>query len=322
MLKKLTLCVWASVKISSLVNATGPEDVEVLEEKSPVGSEFYLSQSLGAGTFFKNYQQRPYVATNLYAYPYYQYGPFLGEREVKIHAELRAEFEWMGENNAFKGKFADKLDFGDLKIRAELKKALYGLGLSFSPAFKVEIPLSKSSRSANRVLGLGGFFTVAWSNYGFFLTYKPVALGYIHSTRYKSGECGGDSSADDRLDNGKCKVEGRQGVALLKNTVSAGYKYGSHKFTLAFRTYHSFLRPIDQSERPEKEPKSDLLLQTLAFAEYAYDLPLSVPTTVILGISGEQSYYDSRLGFRMPFFDFSDPKKNLTEAYVALNVAM
>ncbi len=147
-------------------------------------------------------------------------------------------------------------------------------------------------------------------------------IGYIHSAPYKSGNCDASSVGDDQLGAGQCKLEGRQGLALLKNTVSLGYKHDSHTFTLALRTYHSFLRAKGGGEKPEKTPKSNILEQTLGFIEYAYALPLAVPTTLILGISGEQSYYDAQGGFRMPFFDFTEPAKNVTEAYVAFNVAL
>ena len=56
------------------------------------GSEFYVSQNIVAATFFKEYKQEPYVASNFYAFPYYQYGPFLKDRALKIHAELSSSF--------------------------------------------------------------------------------------------------------------------------------------------------------------------------------------------------------------------------------------
>ncbi len=132
MFKRVLVVLWATLQISSLAVAIDSEEAETLDEKSPIGSEFYMSQNIGAGTFFKDYQQKAYLATNLYAYPYYQYGPFLGERELKFHAELHTALEWMGENNPFPGKFADKFRLGRFKASCWVKKALYAKTLGFS----------------------------------------------------------------------------------------------------------------------------------------------------------------------------------------------
>jgi hypothetical protein len=300
------------------------DEIVASQSKSSFGADLYLSNNLGASTFFKNYRQDPYVATSFYAYPFFKQGPFWSDREFKIHAEASAFLEWVSQGNPFSGKFDKKFSMGDLKIRAELKKALTqkDLGLSLTPAFKLEAPLSKSSRLSNRLLGLGGYFAATWSKWGFFLTYKPVALGYIYSAPYKSQECGQDVVDDDRLISGKCKAAGRQTLVLVKNGFLAGYTKDPHSITLGFRLYHSFLRKANQGEKPELKPSSGLMEATLAYLEYSYSLPTTLPTSLILGISGYQNPYDAKNGFRLPFANFAEPEKNLTEAYVAINVTI
>lgn len=143
----------------TLALAGRAEQIEkAIERKFPIGAEFNLSQNVGAGTFFKQFEQDTYVASNLYAFPYYKYGPFWQGRELKVHAQLHTIFEWRGEKNPFPGKIDDKFSMGDFKLRAELKNALSWpeLGLSLAPGIKLEAPLSKSSRDANRLIGLGG----------------------------------------------------------------------------------------------------------------------------------------------------------------------
>lgn len=300
------------------------EDAAPVQEKFPLGADIYLTNNVGAGTFFKPYQQQPYVASSLYLYPHYLSGPILGEREIKVQAELSGNLEWMSTDNPFPGKFKDKWSLGDMKVRAEFKKALYAKdwGLSLSPAFKLEAPFSSGSWSSNRVIGLGGYFTANFSMGGFFLTYKPVVLGYAYSAPYKTGDCSDENIADDRLSNGKCKAAGRQTMALWKNGFFTGYTNGTHTVTLGFRTYHSFLRGANKGEKPEKEASSGIMEATLGLLEYAYNLPVSVPTTILLGVSSYQAPYDANKAFRFPFFSFADPAKNQTEAYVAVNVTI
>lgn len=292
--------------------------------KSSFGADLYLSNNLGASTVFKNYRQDPYVATSFYVYPFFKQGPFWHDREFKVHAEMSAFLEWISQGNPFAGKFDKKLGLGDLKIRAELKKALTlkELGISWTPALKLEAPFSKSSRLGNRLVGLGGYFAATWSKWGFFLTYKPVALGYIYSAPYKSQECAQDVGDEDRLSSGKCKASGRQTMALVKNGFLAGYVKDPHSITLGFRLYHSFLRKANQGEKAEVKPSSGLMEATLAYLEYSYNLPTTLPTSLILGISGYQNPYDAKNGFRLPFANFAEPEKNQTEAYVAINVTI
>ncbi len=293
-------------------------------KKLPVGADFYLSNNLGAGTVSTAYKQDPYVASSLYAYPNLKFGPFWGEREFKAHVELNGNLEWMGKDNPIGGSFGDKLSVGDIKVRAEFKKALYAkdLGLSFSPALKLEAPASKGSRDGNRIIGLGGFFSATWSRWGLFATYKPVFLAYAYSNAYKTGACADDASADDKLSDGTCKVAGRQTMIMLKNGFFTGYTNGNHTLTLGFRFYHQFLREANKGEKAETTPSSGVMEATLGLLEYAYNLPISLPTSLIVGVSGYQAPYDASGGFRVPFFNFTEPEKNQTEAYLAMNISI
>lgn len=295
-----------------------------VSKKLPIGADLYMSNNVGASTVSAAYEQGPYVASWLYLYPYFKSDPFWGEREFRLQTELSTSFEWLGKDNPFPGKFSDKLTFGDFKVRAELKKALEAkeLGLSLSPAFKLEAPLSKASRDANRVIGLGGYLSAAWSKWGFFLKYKPVAMGYIYSAPYKSGACTQTSANEDKLADGDCKVAGRQTMLLVKNGVFTGYNGGNHTITLGFRSYHSFLRQAGSGEKPEKSASSGIMEATLGLVEYSYDIQSRWPTTLTLGVSSYQNPYDMREAFRAPFFDFTEPGKNLTEAYLAVNVSI
>lgn len=301
------------------------DEEAVVEKRLPIGAELNLGTNVGAGTVFPStYNQGSFVATSLYAYPYYKTEKFWGEREFKLHGEASTAFEWLGKGNPFPGQINNKFSFGDVKVRAELKKALYAkdAGLSLATAFELEAPVSKSARTANRIIGLGGFLNAAWSKYGVTLSYKPVAIAYIHSTPFKSDACSADAVDSDKLSNGDCLVAGRQTMVTLKNTVQLGYEFGNNSLTLAFRTYHNFLRRPGSGEKTELKASSNITESTLSFLEYAYNFPTEIPTSIILGLSGYQAPYDASGSFRVPFFNFTEPEKNETEAYVQLNVTI
>lgn len=324
MIKKFLYLLLAALFCSApVIFAEGEEEAPV-KKTLPVGADLYLSNNIGAGTIAKAYQQDPYLASSFYLYPYYKIGPFLNERELRFHGELSSSLEWMGKKNPISADFFNKFSLGDLKLRAELKKAINAksAGLTISPTFEVEAPLAKGSRVANRILGIGGYVTATWSQWGFFFTYKPNAIAYVHSVNYKSDDCGDENTDADKVGDGQCKAAGRQTMVLWKNGFFTGYQQGNHTLTLGFRTYHSFLRDAGQGEKPDKEKGSDILESTLGLLEYAYNFSTDFPTTLYVGVSGFQSPYDANGKFRMPFFSFSEPSKNVTEAYVAVNVSI
>lgn len=300
-------------------NGLGDERVRV-----PVGLDLYVSNNLGAGTIFKAYEQASYVASSLYAYPYFKVGPFLGDRELKVYGEISTAFEWIGHNNPFPGKFNEKFSVGDIKLRAELRRAMSFAdpGISISPALKLEIPSSRGSQQLNRILGVGGYLKNTWSKWGFFFIYKPVILGYIHSAPFRSGDCQADMDPEDRLGGGFCRYEGRQTLFLFKNGLSLGYEYDTHTISLGFRTYHSFLRRRDEGEKPSKRQYGKVKEATLGVLEYAYRFSESAPASLIFGLSSYQSPYDIRDGFRWPFVSFVEPAKNETEAYIAVEMSI
>ncbi len=300
------------------------ETETAVKKTLPVGADFQLANNVGAGAISEAYQQDPYVASTLYIFPNVKFGPFWGERQFTTQVELKGELEWMGQGNPIGKSFGDKFNLYDVKVRAELSKALYesDSGISLSPAFKMELPASKSSRDDNRIIGLGGYLNATWSKWGFFATYKPVFVAYAHSAPYKSGNCADDASADDKLSNGSCKVAGRQTMMMLKNGFFTGYNRGSHTVTLGFRTYHQFLRESNQGEKPEKEAGSGVMEATLALVEYGYKLPVTMPTAIVVGLQGYQAPYDASNKFRAPFVSFAEPEKNQTEAYLAFNVSI
>lgn len=300
------------------------DELEIETTKRPIGADFYVTNNVGAGTAFTKYQQDPYVASTLYLYPYYKTAAFLGEREFRLQTELSSVVEWMSKGNPINGSVANKLGLGDLKVRAEFKKALYhqGSGIALSPALKLEAPLSKASRESNRVIGLGGYINATWSKWGLFLSYKPVALGFAYSVPYKSGSCPENSGSDDVVLGDVCKIAGRQTMALIKNGLFGGYTYGNHTATIGFRSYHQILRKPNSGEKAEEKPTSGVLESSLGVVEYAYKMESTWPTTLSLGVSSMQNPYDMKDGFRMPFFSFKEPSKNQTEAYVALNVSI
>ncbi len=298
------------------------EEEQVVKKPLPIGADIYLGQSVGAKAPLKN-DQEAYVATNIYAYPYYKSAPFWGDRQIKLFTELYTGLDWMSEGNPFVGDINKKYSFGDIKIRTELMKALKfsDLGLTITPAFEIETPVSKNARKANRIAGLGGYVTFAWTKWGFFVSWRPTVIGYVHSETFKSGECDATSSAADKLYGNTCKLPGRQTMVLLKNSLYMGYTYNEHTVTIGTRINHSFLRKPNQGERPGPS-NADIMESSIAFLEYGYALPTEKPLSLMAGFYSSQDTYAARDGYRIPFFNLAEPKKNETEFYVAMNLSL
>lgn len=162
----------------------------------------------------------------------------------------------------------------------------------------------------------------AFAKAGFSVSYKPIVVGYIYGAPYKTGACAPDSAEGDRISGDTCKAAGRQTMVLLRNQFLVGYEVGDHSISLGYRTFHHFLRGENRGEKPEKVASSNIKEASLGFLEYAYKLPFMTPTTLTVGLSGEQGLYDAAGHYRLPFFDFSAPSKNITEAYVGVMVAL
>lgn len=285
--------------------------------------DLYLGNNIGAGTTFKQFKQEPYIYTELYAYPNITLGTFLGDRKIKLQAEIGSAFDWVSNKKLFTEEPIKKFNLSDIKFTMTLLNALKDdqLGLSLTPAVTIAAPVSSSSRSANRILAVGGSVSARWSNSGFFVTYKPSASSYIHSAPYKESKCQEDSNDSDRLSNGKCKSSSKQTMFYLKNSIYAGYGTGDHKFTLGFRFYHHFLRG-EGHKVIDTKGSSNIMEATLGVVEYAYNLPFVTPMTFMVGLSGYQGKYDASKRIRVPFFDFVEPEKNQTEFYLALEMSI
>jgi hypothetical protein len=298
------------------------QDSAVVKEPLPVGLDLYMSQSLGAAAPFKD-KQAPYVATSLYLYPYYKTKPFWGERRIKTFFELYSNYEWLGQGETFISKPGEKFSWGDIKFRTELSNGLKftDIGLTINPVFEIEVPVSLNSRKANRIMGIGGYLNTLWSKWGLFINYKPVAIGYVHTENYKSGDCDSTSTDDDRLGGNRCKIAGRQTMLTLKNGVFVGYSNLGHSVTAGMRVNHHFLRKAGQGEKPSSS-NADVMEAVVASLEYGYSFSLDTPLSLMAGVFSSQDAYAAKDGFRMPFFNFTEPSKNETEFYLAMSLSI
>lgn len=318
--KQHKILLWA-VFLSSFSSFSAEEE-KVVKEPWPVGSDFYLSQSVGAKAPFKA-EQAPYVNSSLYVYPYYKSKPFWGERRIKTSVELHATFDWLSDGKSFVNPAGERFNFLDVKVRSEFQNALkFGdIGLSISPGLEIETPTSKAALKSNRIAGIGGYINFNWSKWGFFAKYRPVALGYVHTDTFKSGQCSETSTEADKLGGNACKLSGRQTMVLLKNGVFLGYNFEAHAITAGMRVNHTFLRAPGQGEK-ESSGDADVMESSVAMLEYGYTFPIQIPFSLAAGVSSSQDYYPVKEGFRVPFFSLVEPSKNETEFYLAMNLSI
>lgn len=321
MVKKQHKIFFLAVFLASFSSFSAEEE-KVVKEPLPVGLDFYLSQSLGAKAPFKT-EQAPYVTSSLYAYPYYKSKPFWGERRIKAFLEFYTTFDWVSDGHSFVGRAGEKFNFNDIKVRTELQNALKfsDIGLSITPGLEIETPTSKTARKSNRIAGIGGYINFNWSKWGFSLIYRPVALGYVHTDTYKSGECGQNSGEADKLGGNVCKLPGRQTMLQLKNGIYLGYNYKSHTITTGMRVNHAFLRAPGQGEK-HNPYEGDIMESSVAMLEYGYAFSTEKPLSLMAGVSSSQDYYPAKKGFRMPFFSLVEPSKNETEFYLAMTMSI
>lgn len=299
--------------LTSTLGIAQEEEIESKVKKPYLGAEISVNQAIAPGTVSKNLGTEKSLTSDLLLLPTLKSDPFWGDRYVKAAFEFYSIFEWLPKND---GKPAEQVTFSDVKFRTQLKNAVSpeDFGLSYAPGIEVEIPASKASSVANRIIGLGLNSALVWSKWGLTLSYKPTAVGYIHSLPYKSSTCTPENGNDDQLGNGQCRMDGRQTMLLVKNGLYAEYALGSNVFTLAFKTYHGVLRPTDEAQKYTES--------TLAYLEYGYKLPTSFEMTLKLGVTSFNPTYDPKDGFRMPFFSGQPGASNFTNMYAGIDVTL
>ncbi|MCA9508641.1 MAG: hypothetical protein KC505_09490, partial [Myxococcales bacterium] len=278
-----------------------------------LGAEISVNQAVAPGAISSRFGESRSLTSDLLLKPTLKSKEFWGDRYLKADLEFYSIFEWMPKNTA---KAGEKLSFNDVKFRTQLKNAVnhQASGISYAPGVEVEIPASKTSSVSNRIIGLGLNSALSWSKWGLTLSYKPTAVAYIHSLPYKSSACSPDSSAEDKLSGNQCRVDGRQTMLMLKNQLSAEYTLGANVFTLAFKTYHNFLRPNEEAQKYTES--------TLAYLEYGYKLPTSFETILKLGITSYNPAYDPANGFKVPFVSTNVGASNFTNIYAGVDITL
>lgn len=304
--------------LSTLLYSREEEIITHDTVKFPLGADIYMSHNLGAGTFFKAYKQDPSFTSYLYLYPYIKTPNFAHDRQIRLQTEFSILASWL--DGKPKPNFADRFGLGDGKIRIELLNALKSntIGLALSPGLKFEFPWSKSSQDANKLAGLGAYININWSLWGFFIKYKPIFIAYGYDLPYKTISCDQNNTSLPKLANGRCQSLEQQTIVLLKNNFFTGYTRGNHTLTAGFKAFHSYLRPLDNANNNN----SDILESSVLVFEYSYNWVNKFPSVVSIGISSLQNNYDVKQGFRMPFLNFTEAHKNITEGYLALNISI
>lgn len=272
-------------------------------------SNIYLSQAKN-----QNLMPENSFNTGLMLLPNLSLRPFKNDITLKTSLEAYFEFEWLGKKRS---SLLNSFEISDLKIRSQFKNAYLNknLGLSFTPGLKTEIPISNSSRIANRILGIGTNLNLTWTKLGIIASIKPTIIFYIHSHPYKSSTCTDINSEGDRLTNGLCILKDPQTLVSSKNGVFLGYTLGNHTLMSGINISFGFLRR--DSENNDKTIK----LGTLGLLEYSYKLPVLLPMAVTLGINSNNQNYLFKESFKIPFFSTINGANHLSSIYANLDIS-
>lgn len=279
----------------------------------PLGIDIALNNIYLANAKNQNLPLKNSFITGLMLLPHLSLRPFKNDITVKTSLEANIEFEWL---NKKKSSLLNSFEISDLKIRSQFKNAYLNknLGLSFTPGLKTEIPISSSSRIANRMLGLGTNLNLTWTKWGIIASIKPTIVAYFHSHPYKSSECTDMNTEGDRLTNGLCILKDPQTLVSSKNGIFLGYTLGDHTLMSGVNVSFGLLR-INQ-ENADKTIK----LGTLGILEYVYKLPIDLPMAVTLGINSNNQSYLYKERFKVPFFSTINGASHLSSIYANLDI--
>ena len=290
------------------------EIAEQKVNKRYLSADITLYQTMGSGVISKKLAPSQSLLTDLNLIPTLKSKTFWGDRFIQSELDFYASFEWFAQNT---GNPEDRLSFNDTKLRFLMKNALgdKDVGLTFNAGIETEIPSTPGSSIANRIFGIGPNLALKWSKWGFSLSYKPVAVAYMHSLPYKSSTCNEANAEGDNLGDGQCKVTGQQTMLMWKNGLYAEYETGAHTIMVGLKTYHGFLRQSPESIQKYNE-------STLGMLEYTYNFPTELDMGVTLGLSSLNPAYNPSDGTKVPFFSRHSSSSNFTNVYLAYNIVL
>ena len=324
------------------------------ENKTNFNVSSTLSNSMGIGTFVSGYSKIPQLTSSLSLSPEYQL-PAIGQLPpMSLYADASLGLWWLDSYYTSQAEVNNRFTLTDLSLGLSAPKIVdfKNINLSLSPYIESIFPLSKSSQSLNRYVGVSLGFSLAYKISDVTFSYSPSFSTWAYGNAAITAPCREAGSKnnlppvinpqniDFDLDqylqqltmepsqvvnsNGLCQVAGRQSVGVLVNSAKIKWAKKGHTVSVGFGWYINFLRPL--ADRPdlrgEYASNQQFTEATLGKIAYSYKIPVDFDLSIGVGVISYQAMFSKQGKINFPFFDFVTPGKNQTEFYLNLTAGI
>lgn len=313
-----------------------------------------LSNSVGIGTFVAGYSQIPQLTSSLSLSPEYQLPPIANLPPMSLYADATLGWWWLNSYYTSQAEVNNRFTFSDVSFGLSAPKIvdLKNINLSLSPYVEAIFPLSKSSQSLNRYVGVSLGFSLGYKLDDFSFSYSPAFSTWAYGNSAITVPCSeaglknnlppvvNPQNIDFDLDqylqeltmgptqamnsDGICQVAGRQSVGVLSNSAKVAWSRDGHSISVKFGWYINFLRPLEKRPelRGEYASNQQFTEATLGKIAYSYKIPVDFDLSIGVGIVSYQAMFSKEGKLNFPFFDFVTPGKNQTEFYLNLTAGI
>jgi hypothetical protein len=325
-----------------------------LEKTNNFHASATLNNSLGVGTFVSGYGQVPSLISSLTVSPSFLL-PKLGKLpQMNLAAIASLNWRWLDSFASSNFNMNNRLSYSDVTFILSSSKILNfpDAGIFLDAAADLMVPISKPSRTLNRLVGFKVNTVVYYRKSDFYISWIPSFSSWIHSNAAMTGPCRetGSGSAlppvinpqnidfeldqylqelvisriEERNSDGTCLVAGRQTIGSLTNTMQVRWAPGRHSISLSFGWHINYLRSLSNNTAFKGEHASlqNFTQATLGQVSYAYRIPVDFDLVISGGIVSYQASYSKQGTFNFPFFDFVTPGKNQTQFFLALTAGI
>lgn len=325
-----------------------------LEEKSPLSGSATLGNSLGIGTFVAGHGQVPSLTSSLTVTPAYALPKVSGMPTLNLSAFASMNMWWLKSYSTSAFNASNRISYSDITLTLSAPKIVNfsDIGLSLSSNIGLTAPISKISRTLNRMAGFQVGGDVTYQKSAFSVSWFPAFSTWAYSGAAMTGPCrevgegsvlppvinpqdinfGLDqylqelviSRSEERNSDGTCLVVGRQTIGMLSNAMRAAWAPGRHNVALSFAWYINYLRPLSSNPSLVGDHASlqNFTQATLGKLSYAYQIPVGFDLSVSGGIMSYQASFSKQGNFNFPFFDFVTPGKNQTQLFFQITAGI
>ncbi len=301
----------------------------------PLNLTTSLNNAVGIGTFAPANTRNPSWQTTLSFNGALKLPKMKSGQGHMVTAGMSFNLEWLDNfSGAFNGAaltaFPRQVTGSDLRLGYMLPNLLSAkwASYSFTPAFRVVVPIGWVSRQQSRLIGGG----VALRNQISKVTKGGMAIGGIYtpsvtlwsmhqtgiqvdgSTVDENGALSGTICSSANFNAGACTVPGRQQRGNASQSLTgflskSGKTSGNHTFSMTLGTWHLIATALDRSDDELSSPNAasgvanNVSDFTFADISYTWGLPTDLNLQMTAGLSTFQPFYRLNNNFRFPLFD-------------------